>query len=210
MKFAPSVGAWLAKVRSPASVKVRTVTPLSWNTRSPVEVRLMTEFEVVRLVLVKVLLKVPAPVTVKALLTVVVPVEAPTLSVVAAPPRERVVTVVLKRVPVVVVEVISALVAPLTARSPLMVVSSERVIDEDPESITIFPVVEPPRVRVWAAVVWINPAAVKYVAPAAPAEAEAVGVPELIFKAANLAEVEAVAPMRRSTVALLGKSAPED
>ena len=130
-------------------------------------------------------------------------------AVVAAPPRESVVTVVLKSVPVVVVLVISADVAPLTAKSPLMVVSSERVIDEVPESIVIFPVVEPPKVNVCMAVVDKVPVALRYAPPAVPAETEAVGVPEFTFKTANLAEPDAVLPIKRSKVSFAGDIAPE-
>ena len=36
-----------------------------------------------------------------------------------------------------------------TARVPVIEVLSERAIEEDPESITMFPVDEPPRVRLW-------------------------------------------------------------
>jgi hypothetical protein len=84
---------------------------------------------------------------------VFVAVESARFKVVAAPPRESVVTVALNKVAVVVVEVMSAEVAAFTAKSPLMVVSSDSVMAEDPESIVIFPVVDPPRVSVWALVV---------------------------------------------------------
>ena len=56
------------------------------------------------------------------LLTVAVPVDAPRERVVAAPPIFRVVALVLNREAVVVVVVMSALVAPLTARSPAVVI----------------------------------------------------------------------------------------
>ena len=61
-----------------------------------------------------------------------------------------------------------------------------------------------PKVRVCLLVVANSPAAVKYAAPDVPAETEAVGVPLLILRIANLAEVVPVPPMRRSMVLLPG------
>src|SRR3989339_457921 len=71
--------------------------------------------------------KVLPAATVRALLTVVVPVVAPRERVVAAPPTDRLVTLGLNRVAVVVVEVRSALEAPLMARSPPAVTLPVRV-----------------------------------------------------------------------------------
>ena len=62
--------------------------------------------------------KVVSPSTARALFIDVVPVVAPMSIAVAAPPMFNVSTVALKREAVVVVEVISALVAPFTPRSP--------------------------------------------------------------------------------------------
>jgi len=59
-----------------------------------------------------------APRIVRALLTVVMPVPAPILRTVAAPPIFKVATPELNREAVLVVEVISAEVGPLTAKSP--------------------------------------------------------------------------------------------
>jgi hypothetical protein len=67
----------------------------------------------------------------------------------------------------------------------------------------ILPVVAPPRVRFWLAVVWSVPSAAIYAAPAEPAETEAVGVPELTLRTANLAEEEAAPPTKRSVELLL-------
>ena len=71
--------------------------------------------------------KVSPVVTVRLLLTVVVPEFAPKLRAVAAPPTFKVVTVELNKEAVVVVEVISADPAPLTAKSPLAVTLPVRV-----------------------------------------------------------------------------------
>jgi hypothetical protein len=48
----------------------------------------------------------------------------------------------------------------------LLAVRSGRLTTDDPESITMFPVVDPPRVSVWAWVVESVPAAVRYAPPA--------------------------------------------
>ena len=43
-----------------------------------------------------------------------------------------------------------------------------------------------------------------------PAETEAVGVPEFMLRTANLASLDAVPPMAKSTVELFAKRRPED
>ena len=70
------------------------------------------------------------------------------------------------------------------------------------------PVFVSPRVRVCLAVVARVPVAVNDAPPAVPAESDAVGVPELTLRTANLAEVEAVAPIKRSKVLLIGYKDP--
>ena len=65
------------------------------------------------------------------------------------------------------------------------------------------PVFTSPKVRVCLVVVAKNPAAVKNAPPAAPAETEAVGVPEFIFKTANFAEAVDVPPKAKSSLVLL-------
>src|SRR3989344_6040794 len=66
----------------------------------------------------------------------------------------------------------------------------------------IFPVESPPSVKVCVLVVARFPVPVRYAALLPEfAEIEAVGVPVFIFKTPNFAEVEAVPPTRRSTVA---------
>jgi hypothetical protein len=77
---------------------------------------------------VRVLFAVSTPVAVSALLTVVVPDVAPRERVVAALPIERLVTLLLKIVPVPVVEVISALTAPFTATSPVTTAFPPKVV----------------------------------------------------------------------------------
>src|SRR3990167_6236577 len=76
-----------------------------------------------------------------------------------------------------------------------------------PSTIT-FPVVAPPRFRVCIAVVDNVPVALRNAPPAAPAEIEAVGVPKLMFRTANLALVVDCPPIRRSTVELFGVRNP--
>ena len=77
-----------------------------------------------------------------------------------------------------------------------------------PLSITMFPVVAPPRVRVCAFVVWRLPSPVKYVAMFPEfAEIEATGVPVEVEPAlmnANLALSVDVAPRARSVVRFPG------
>jgi len=74
-----------------------------------------------------------------------------------------------------------------------------------PGESTISPVAVSPKVNVCLAVVARVPAAVRYAPPAVPAQRDAVGVPEFIFRTANLAEEDDCPPMRRSnTVAILG------
>ena len=74
--------------------------------------------------------------TVNPLLKVAVPPVAPIAIVVAAPPILSVVTLLLKREAVFVVDVISALVGPLTAKSPPAVTFPVKV---DVRSIVKFP-----------------------------------------------------------------------
>lgn len=151
------------------------------------------------------MLIVSAPVPVPTLIVLVTESVVPIFNVVAAPPRERVVTVELNSVPVVVVEVMSADVEPLTAKSPEIVVSSDKVIAEDPESSVIFPVVDPPIVKVCILVVLITPAASRVRSP----EMVAVGVPPATLIKPNLAEDVAVAPIKTSSDILVGERAPE-
>jgi hypothetical protein len=90
---------------------------------------------------------VVVPVTVSALLTVVVPEPAPIDSVVAAPNAFIVVAFVLKIEAVVVLVVISALVGPLTARSPVaMTLLSSVIVPPPPPMLTV--VAAPPIERV--------------------------------------------------------------
>ena len=88
---------------------------------------------------------------------------------------------------------------PEAAKVPVTDVFSER---------DMFPVVLPPRVNVWLAVVAKLPAAVKYAAPVLPAETEATGVPPATFRTANLAEVLEIPPIRRSRVLFVGDRVP--
>lgn len=83
---------------------------------------------------------VKVPVADKALLIVVVPVKAPKLRLVAAPPIFRVVTVELSRLKLVAELVKSA---PLTARSPVKVVSPVTARVEDRVVALVTPRVEP-------------------------------------------------------------------
>ena len=70
----------------------------------------------------------------------------------------------------------------------------------------MFPVFVSPKVSVCLLVVARVPEAERYAPPvvAVPAETEAVGVPEFMFKTANFAEVEDCPPMAKSTVELFG------
>ena len=70
--------------------------------------------------------------------------------------------------------------------------------------MAILPVLASPIVRVCFLVVAMTPAASKVRLP----DTEAVGVPELTFKKANLAEAEALFPIRTSRVSLMGDKAP--
>lgn len=118
-------------------------------------------------------------------------------SIAVAPP-----TIDVKFVPVIVV--------PVMVKLPLSVVLSARVIADDPESITMFPVVVPPRVSVCILVVARLPAPVMYVlfAPLF-ADIEAVGTPvPVLFVKANLADDVDVEPNNTSTVEFEGDSAP--
>ena len=73
----------------------------------------------------------------------------------------------------------------------------------------ISPVVVPPRERDWLLVVARLPLPVrKVLAPATEPAMEAVGVPELTLRKANLAEAVACPPSSRSTVEFLGTMAP--
>ena len=124
-------------------------------------------------------------------------------------------------VPISQSEVLMATVSPLSPRvtTPLAVnvpetvrldeavVASERVMALDPESITIFPVVEPPRVKVPMLRDWITPSPpidIPGLLAAPTADTEAVGVPEFIFNTANSALAVAVAPIKKSLVAFDG------
>ena len=93
---------------------------------------------------------------------------------------------------------------PLEARVPVIDVLSSRemFVEAPPESMTMFPVVPAPRVRVCPLVVARLPAPVRYVAFAPEfAEIEAVGVlSPALFRNANLAVVVAVEPNRTSYV----------
>src|SRR3989338_5657128 len=102
-----------------------------------------------------------------------------------------------------------AVKVPETVRELEAVVASESVIEEEPESMTMFPVSEVPRVRVCIAVVDNVPVALRYDPPAAPADSVAVGVPEFTFRIANLAEDEACPPIAKSTVELFANNTPE-
>ena len=96
---------------------------------------------------------------------------------------------------------------PETVRLDEAVVASERVMALDPESITIFPVVEPPRVKVPMLRDWITPSPpidIPGLLAAPTADTEAVGVPEFIFNTANSALAVAVAPIKKSLVAFDG------
>src|SRR3989344_3504374 len=94
---------------------------------------------------------------------------------------------------------------------PLIVVLSERVIEEEPESITTFPVVEFPRVNVWALVVPNTPRPVRVVALLPElAEILAVGVPLLTFRKANLEEAVEELPIKTSSVSLTGDKPPDN
>ena len=64
----------------------------------------------------------------------------------------------------------------------------------------ISPVVAPPMVSAWEAVVVSVPSAVRYSPPAAPADRDAVGVPLLTFRTANFADVVVVPPIAKSSV----------
>jgi hypothetical protein len=71
----------------------------------------------------------------------------------------------------------------------------------------MFPVPAAPKVKVWLAVVARVPVAVRYRPPGTPAEILAVGVPLATFTKANLAELVAVLPRRRSFCTLSGERA---
>jgi len=80
-----------------------------------------------------------------------------------------------------------------------LIVASERIVVFEPLSITTFPVVAEPIVRVCALVVPSVPSPERVVAmlPLFP-EIEAVGVPLATFKNANLAEAVDVPPIAKS------------
>lgn len=82
------------------------------------------------------MLIVSAPVPVPKLMILVTESVVPKFKVVVAPPKDNVVTVVLKIVPVVVVDKISAEVAPLTVRSPVTATSPPvgAIVKSPPES----------------------------------------------------------------------------
>jgi len=91
----------------------------------------------------------------------------------------------------------------------LEAVASARFTLPEPASITMSPVVEPPRVRVWALVVPRLPPPVKKAALFPEfADIEAVGVnAPVMFRTANFAEAVVVPPIRRSMVEFMGVSA---
>jgi len=68
--------------------------------------------------------------------------------IVSAPPFPSIIVSAPVEPRVTVVALVAVRVVPVTARSPLIVVSSLRVIVSEPESITMFPVVAPPIVNV--------------------------------------------------------------
>ena len=72
----------------------------------------------------------------------------------------------------------------------------------------MFPVVFPPKVRFWFAVVCSVPSAVRYEPPLKPAERVAVGVPEFTLITANFEEEVAVPPNAKSRVELTGYNKP--
>lgn len=126
-------------------------------------------------------------------------------SVKASPPSPRVIIPLASNTSL-------AVNVPATVMVEDAVTASDSVIELEPESITMFPVVEPPRVRVFIRRDWI--VAVDPVSDIpllfVVADIEAVGVPSLIPVIANSALVVAVAPTNRSTVELLGNNAPLD
>ena len=77
-----------------------------------------------------------------------------------------------------------------------------------PGERTTLPVVALPRVKLCMAVVPRIPVAVRVLAPAAPADTVAVGVPLLILRKPALAEEVALAPTKRSQVSLRGERVP--
>jgi hypothetical protein len=93
---------------------------------------------------------------------------------------------------------------------PVTFVLSDRVISPVPESITMLPVVAPPRVRVWLLVVAKVPSAVIENPPASPADRVAVGVPEATLRNAILADDVVAPPSSRSTLGIIGERAPLD
>ena len=85
---------------------------------------------------------------------------------------------------------------------PVIAVLSERAIEPEPESITMFPVVEPPMLRVFILRDWrvaVEPVR-DIPLPFVVAEIVAVGAPSLIPVTANSAEEVAVEPKRKSRV----------
>ena len=101
--------------------------------------------------------------------------------------------------PVMVFELGRLIVPPAVKLSPLAVSAVLPL-----ELMTTLPVVVPPTVKSAALVVARFPLPVKYVATGTVPEILAVGVPVLTPVNANLAEVVAVAPIKRSTVLLRG------
>ena len=92
-------------------------------------------------------------------------------------------------------------VVPVTLMFPVTLVLSDSTIFPLPLSITIFPVVDPPRVSVWLLVVPRLPRPVRKVLLSPEfAEIEAVGVPPLVLVKANFEERVDVPPTRRSYV----------
>ncbi len=101
--------------------------------------------------------------------------------------------------------------ADVPSAAPSLVVGdavSEKVIAEDPESITTFPVVEFPSVKVCMFVVPKTPVPVSVVALLPElALIVAVGVPPAIFMKAIFAEDVLVAPSKMSSVIFVGLKA---
>jgi hypothetical protein len=90
-------------------------------------------------------------------------------------------------------------IVPVALRVPVIEVLSSNEIFDDPESITIFPVFNPPRVSVCLLVVESVPSPAMYVAILPElAEMEAVGVPVLTFRNANLADEVDIPPSKKS------------
>ena len=124
-------------------------------------------------------------------------------SVKASPPSPRVMTPFASSISF-------AVNVPVTVRVDDVVVASDKVIELDPESMTILPVEVPPRVNVPILRDWIVLVEAVSDKPKLFVEAEivAVGVPSLTPLIANRAELVACPPIAKSTVELLVKRRP--